>query len=241
MNTQTYYDDEIDLREYLAVIVKRWPIIILLVIVSVASAAFCTFKQPTTYQAVATIMPLTSETGALSGLSAFIGSGASSSPGSDKIMAALTSRTLAEKVVSEYNLLKVIYKDSWDKEKNSWKAEKPPTLRNAAESLSGQIKSKAGKNDLVEVSIVWTDSKESAFIVNCYIKELGKFLNERFLNVNFKTVDNALEPENKYGPKVKQNLLIASVLGLFMGVFLVFFMEYWEKSVKRPSTIDHRP
>jgi uncharacterized protein involved in exopolysaccharide biosynthesis len=239
MSTQTY-DDEIDLREYIAVIFKRWPIIILLIIVSVVSTAINTLKQPITYQAVATIMPLTSETGALSGISTFIGGGVSSSPGSDKIMAAFSSRTLAEQVVTEYGLLKVIYKDSWDKEKNSWKMGKPPSLRNAAESLSGQIKSKGGKNGLIEVSIIWTDSKEAAFIVNSYLAELGKFLNERFLNVNFKTVDNALEPENKYGPKLKQNLIIACVLGIFMGVFLVFFMEYWEKSGKRPSTIDHR-
>jgi len=46
----------------------------------------------------------------------------------------------------------------------------------------------------------------------------------------FSVVDQAVPPKFKSKPKVKLNTLIGFVLGLFSGVFVAFFQEYWEKS-----------
>lgn len=49
----------------------------------------------------------------------------------------------------------------------------------------------------------------------------------------FSVVDKAEKPLGRSRPKLKLNLMIGFVVGLFSGVFVVFFQEYWEKSGKR--------
>jgi len=48
----------------------------------------------------------------------------------------------------------------------------------------------------------------------------------------FSVIDRAVTPEHKSKPKIKLNTMIGLVLGLFSGVFIAFFQEYWEKSGK---------
>lgn len=48
----------------------------------------------------------------------------------------------------------------------------------------------------------------------------------------FSVVDGAAVPEKPSKPKIKLNTLIGLVLGIFSGVFVAFFQEYWEKSGK---------
>ena len=44
----------------------------------------------------------------------------------------------------------------------------------------------------------------------------------------FQVLDKAYPPKEKCKPKVRLNLAIAGVLSLFLGIFLSFFLEYWE-------------
>ena len=44
----------------------------------------------------------------------------------------------------------------------------------------------------------------------------------------FQVLDKAYPPKGKCKPKVRLNLSIAGVLSLFLGIFLSFFLEYWE-------------
>jgi len=46
----------------------------------------------------------------------------------------------------------------------------------------------------------------------------------------FSVVDEAVVPKSPSKPKVKLNTMIGLALGLFSGVFVAFFQEYWEKS-----------
>jgi uncharacterized protein involved in exopolysaccharide biosynthesis len=39
----------------------------------------------------------------------------------------------------------------------------------------------------------------------------------------------AYEPEYPIKPNKKLNILIAGVLGLFVGIFVVFFLEFWQQ------------
>jgi capsular polysaccharide biosynthesis protein len=47
---------------------------------------------------------------------------------------------------------------------------------------------------------------------------------------DFKVFDSPIKPKYPVGPKKKQNVLIAGMLSLMLGVFLAFFAEYWKKS-----------
>ncbi len=50
---------------------------------------------------------------------------------------------------------------------------------------------------------------------------------------NFKVFDAPIKPKHPVGPKKKQNVLIAGMFSLMFGVFLAFFMEFWQKSKKK--------
>jgi uncharacterized protein involved in exopolysaccharide biosynthesis len=45
----------------------------------------------------------------------------------------------------------------------------------------------------------------------------------------FKIIDPAIEPIAPIKPNKKLNILITGVLGLFVGIFVAFFLEFWQK------------
>jgi len=53
---------------------------------------------------------------------------------------------------------------------------------------------------------------------------------DRLGDSNIMVVSPAIEPTAPVAPKKMLNVAIAAVLGLMVGVFVVFFMDYWEKS-----------
>ena len=63
--TNQAFDDEIDLREYLAVIQKRWKIIVVLAVIGGMIALFNGMSQPKLYKATATLMVTDSGGGGL--------------------------------------------------------------------------------------------------------------------------------------------------------------------------------
>ncbi|RLE06809.1 hypothetical protein DRJ00_09140 [Candidatus Aerophobetes bacterium] len=52
-----------------------------------------------------------------------------------------------------------------------------------------------------------------------------------------KVVSLATEPRSPIKPRKGQNILISGVLGLFVGVLVAFFVEYWEESREREKKV----
>jgi capsular exopolysaccharide synthesis family protein len=55
---------------------------------------------------------------------------------------------------------------------------------------------------------------------------------------NIKIVDRALVPASPFTPNVRRNLMMALLLGLFVGLGLVFFVEYVDNTVKGPEDVE---
>lgn len=55
---------------------------------------------------------------------------------------------------------------------------------------------------------------------------------------NIKIVDRAEIPTDPYKPKKGLNFLLATVVGLFLGVGLAFFLEYLDNTVKTPEDVE---
>ncbi|NLM44839.1 MAG: capsular biosynthesis protein, partial [Clostridiales bacterium] len=55
-------------------------------------------------------------------------------------------------------------------------------------------------------------------------------------DANIMIVSPAIVPDIPVAPKKALNMAVAMVLGLMMGVFVVFFMDYWKNSAD-PKTI----
>jgi len=55
---------------------------------------------------------------------------------------------------------------------------------------------------------------------------------------NIQVVDQAELPTNPFKPNKQLNLLLAAVVGLFLGVGLAFFFEYLDNTVKTPEDVE---
>ncbi len=64
--------------------------------------------------------------------------------------------------------------------------------------------------------------------------ELAK-IEEAKDDITFQVIDPAIPPEKRIKPKRTQNVLLAGVVSLFLGIFLVFFLEYLAKQKSQPN------
>lgn len=55
---------------------------------------------------------------------------------------------------------------------------------------------------------------------------------------NIRIVDPAETPRAPIKPRKKRNILLGSVLGLFIGIGLAFFLEYLDNTIKRPEDVE---
>ncbi len=230
-------EDEIDLREYLIVIWKYKFLVLFVAFISVIISFVLSSRQPVIYKAEATIMPLGSSAGglssALSSISFLTGGGGGGGIDFDAI---LKSRALAKMVArdEELNLIQVFDTRNSLAKNDKWenlKAEEK--VLSIAQSIQGSIKA-TPKNGLIVVSFDWNEPKLAAAIVNAYIEKLAQFFNAKGITNNFDLIDEALVPRAP-AKDTKKNLLIGFGIGLFVGVFFAFFIEYLRK------TMDHRP
>ncbi len=68
------------------------------------------------------------------------------------------------------------------------------------------------------------------------MKEAG--VSARLTASNIQVVDQAERPTGPYKPNKRLNLLLAVVVGLFLGVGLAFFFEYLDNTVKTPEDVE---
>jgi capsular exopolysaccharide synthesis family protein len=78
-------------------------------------------------------------------------------------------------------------------------------------------------------------------------KELYKSLLQRMKEVgvsaginpsNIQVLDHAEVPSSSYNPNAERNLLVAALMGLFLGVALAFFFEYLDNTIKTPEDVE---
>jgi capsular polysaccharide biosynthesis protein len=64
---------------------------------------------------------------------------------------------------------------------------------------------------------------------NFLISKISSIKEDLMNYKGFKIIDPASEPTAPIKPHKKLNILIAGVLGLFVGIFVAFFLEFWQK------------
>ncbi len=212
-----------------------------LFVVCVTATMVISLQLPKFYQSEAMIITSGSESGglgaALSALplaGAFGGLGGVQTP-ADKIMVILKSRTIAVDVINKFGLMKVFFDKEWDSTRGTWiNPDKHPVMQDAIKQLNtGVAKFHKSKEGAITVSVEWKDPKLAADIANYYITALTGILNEKSINVTIQIVDKAVPAERKSRPKISQNMMLAGVASIFIGVFIAFFLEYLSKQKKR--------
>lgn len=186
--------EEINLLEYIYVLVKnKWWIIGAAILGIVLGHEAAKIKGPR-YISEAVIAAKESDNSKvpnLSGLGMIGGMMASQlnisqNPGLDKIDLILNSKKFNAELIDKYNLLPMIYKQSWPKQykmlfdttRNVWRSGfQKPNLLGMGSYLKGQYLKKEIKNGLMTISIRSKDSTFTDFLMskyldylNCYIK-----------------------------------------------------------------------
>jgi uncharacterized protein involved in exopolysaccharide biosynthesis len=68
-------------------------------------------------------------------------------------------------------------------------------------------------------------TEEKVFELMTQQYEMAK-IDEAKEDITFQVIDRAIPPEKRVKPKRKLNVMLAGIVSLFVGVFLVFFLEY---------------
>lgn len=103
------------------------------------------------------------------------------------------------------NLRKIIHSFSLPQEFNEATSElKVVFLQETLSNYENQLSSLTDKKD--ELNLVRTNAKE------------------------FKVIDAPLRQKSPVKPKKRQNVIISGIVSLMFGVFLAFFVEFWEKT-----------
>ena len=108
-------------------------------------------------------------------------------------------------------------------------------LEKSIREIENAMKKVAASKDLSEseryfqTSLLSSASSNERNLHNNSIYQINT-LQERLNNCqDFKIINYAQLPAAPIKPNTKLNILIAGVLGLFVGIFVALFLEFWQK------------
>ena len=230
-------NEDIILIEYWNVLWRRKKMVLSICSVSILLAMVISLLMPKYFRSETVLMPVGPDAGGLAAAlsnmplaGALTGVAGIQTP-ADKIMIVLKSRTIAEQVIRKFDLLKRFNESDWDTAKNAWKdPEKPPLMQDAVKKVLYDVADfKKSKDGAVTITIEWKDPVLAAEIANFYVFALTEFLKDKSINTTIQVVDRAIPAEKKFRPKIGLNMALAGFTGLFVALFLAFFLEYLDK------------
>ena len=207
-------EETIDLREYFAIIKKRFWIIALLAIISaLISGVISFFMLNPVYEAKSTLIvnaDKQAETQIVTG---------------DQI-------TVTQKLAVTYGEIiksRIVLDD----------VIKNLKLENTYESLSGQITVSPVKDtQIISISVQDTNPQKARDIANEIPKVFAKEAKRITKANDIQVIDKAILPKDAVKPNKMMNIAIAAVLGMMIGLFIVFLIEYLDNKIKTPQDIE---
>ena len=207
-------EEVIDLREYLSIIKKKWFIMAILCAVCVAaSAVYSFFIAKPVYQAETTLIVKTEKTEGTNSLS------------NDQVMVSQKLALTYGEIIKSRKVLDEVIKNLDLKESNG--------------SLASKISvSTVTDTQIIKVSVQDTNKSNAAKIANEIPKVFAKEA-IRIADANgVEVIDKAQTPVTPVSPNKKMNILIAGVLGVMIGLFIIFIIEFLNTKIKTPQDIE---
>ena len=207
-------EETIDLREYFAIIKKRfWIIGLISVIAMVISGVISFFVLSPVYEAKSTLIVNTEkneETQMITGDQFSVSQKLAVTYGE-----IIKSRAVLESVISNLKL---------DSE---------------YEDLVEKITVSPVKDtQIISISVQDTNPKKARDIANEIPKVFEKEVKRITKANDIQVIDKAILPENPIKPNKMMNVAIAAVLGMMIGLFVVFVLEYLDNKIKTPQDVE---
>ena len=207
-------EEVIDLREYFSIIKKKWYIIAILCVICVAaSSVYSFFIAKPVYQAETTLIVKTEKA---EGSQTVSGDQVSVS---QKLAVTygevIKSRTVLENVIKNLNLKE--------------------TYGELSEKISV---STVSDTQIIKISVKDTNNANAAKIAN----EIPKVFTKEAIRIadanGVEVIDKAKIPIDPVAPNNKMNIAIAGVLGIMVGVFSIFMIEFLDNKMRNPQDIE---
>ena len=207
-------EETIDLREYFAIIKKRfWIIGLISVIAMVISGVISFFVLSPVYEAKSTLIVNTEkneDTQMITGDQFNVTQKLAVTYGE-----IIKSRTVLEDVIKN---LKLDYE---------------------YENLTDNVTVSPVKDtQIISISVQDTNPKKARDIANEIPKVFEKEVKRITKANDIQVIDKAILPENPIKPNKIMNVAIAAVLGMMIGLFIVFLLEYLDNKIKTPQDVE---
>ena len=207
-------EETIDLREYFAIIKKRfWIIAIITVVAMVVSGVISFFMLSPVYEAKSTLIVNTEkneETQMITGDQFSVSQKLAVTYGE-----IIKSRAVLESVISNLKLDSE-YEDFVEK----------ITI------------SPVKDTQIISISVQDTNPKKARDIANEIPKVFEKEVKRITKANDIQVIDKAILPENPIKPNKMMNVAIAAVLGMMIGLFIVFLLEYLDNKIKTVQDVE---
>ena len=208
-------EETIDLREYFYIIKKRvWIIALITVLAMITSGIISFFVLSPVYEANTTLIVNTEQNKATNNMIT----------GDQLNVTQKLTLTYGEIIKSRAVLDSVIEK--LDLNMDYSELEKIITI------------SPVKDTQIISVTVQNTNPKLAKDIANTIPKVFTKEVKRITKANSVEVIDKAITPENPVKPNKTVNMAISIVLGIMVGIFIVFVLEYMDNKIKTPQDIE---
>ena len=214
---QEIYDDEFSLKEWLDLIKKRAKVILAIIIIFVLVAASVTFfvLKPE-YESNTTLM---------------VGKPVHK-------VAVNPDEQITYQEIQTNRLLVSTYGEIAKSRLVLDQVIKNLKLDATSSSLRNKINVSLVKNtEIIQISVTDQDPERAAIIANelamAFSDQIAKIMNVE----NIKIIDKAIPSHYPVKPNRKLNIAISLILGVMVGVFVAFILEFLDTSIKTPDDV----
>jgi uncharacterized protein involved in exopolysaccharide biosynthesis len=209
---QQHYEEEVDLVDYLRMIIKNRVMIITFVFLSMIFAAVFSLLQVKMYEANATFFPMNiKEETAVTLMKPKIDI-------ENLVISILESRKMADRIIEQLNLNML------------WKKELMTDSRNI---LKKTTKITLEKNGIIKLVVRNESAQLAANIANAYVDNLDYFNRELELGSQkqiVQLIDRAVVPERKIPRGTLKIVLLSAAISFFFAIFLALLIESFKRN-----------
>ena len=182
-------DEEINLLDLLLVLVKRKRLIVGLVLFGGIVAVIISLLLPNIYRSEATILPREQEQTSASAISSAFGGlggmvagqlGLGGGGSLEKLEVVAKSRLLAQRVIEKFDLMPILFSDSWDQKTKKWIVEKPPTVQDGIRKIVDDLMNVSSdiKKGTLKISFEHRNPETAKNIVDYFLTETSGIMRE---------------------------------------------------------------
>ncbi len=205
-------EQEIEIREILAIISKRWRLLLLLLVLAVTTSGVVSFFVLTPiYEASTTLLVGKPTEG-------------------------------AQIIYQDIQLNRQLVKTYGEIAKSSKVANdiiQELNLSLTTDQLKEKIDVRqVGDTEIISISVQDESPEHAAFLANGVARVFMHHVAQIMKTDNVSIIDSAGVPTSPISPRKMLNIAIAAVLSLMGGFFLVFALEYFDNTIKTPLDVE---